>query len=316
MVAIAIILILISIFLLLKAWNFYKDASNQKREAEAIVVEKNNLAEVKRAERESIIKEIQYLELERKRILQEIEQQTKIMESNISAAKSQWDAAIKLYKENYNYAAKQYEYHMEKAYNQIEKDFDLKMLSLDKQKENIEVEIAKLQAALTAGVEAQLREREKEENIDFYKLHITDQELSDIKTLNAVKAMLFNPVILSKLIWTTYFQKQTTELCNRVLGVNKICGIYKITNLLTQQYYIGQSVDVAQRWKDHTKCGLGIEAPATNKLYKAMQEDGVWNFSFELMEKCSREELNEKERLWIEMYQTDKFGYNSTKGNK
>jgi hypothetical protein len=47
-----------------------------------------------------------------------------------------------------------------------------------------------------------------------------------------------------------------------------------------------------------------------------MQEDGVWNFSFELIEKCSREELNEKERLWIEMYQTDKFGYNSTKGNK
>jgi hypothetical protein len=238
------------------------------------------------------------------------------MESNISASKSQWDAAIELYKENYNYAAEQYEYHMEKAYNQIEKDFDTKMLSLDKQKESIEAEIAKLQAALTAGVEAQLREREKEENIDFYKLHITDQELSDIKTLNAVKAMLFNPVILSKLIWTTYFQKQTTELCNRVLGVNKICGIYKITNLLTQQYYIGQSVDVAQRWKDHTKCGLGIEAPATNKLYKAMQEDGVWNFSFELMEKCSREELNEKERLWIEMYQTDKFGYNSTKGNK
>ena len=316
MVAIAIILILISIFLLIKAWNFYKDASEQKKEAEAIVVEKNNLAEAKRAERESIIKEIQYLELERKRILQEIEQQTKIMESNISASKSQWDAAIKLYKENYNYAAEQYEYHMEKAYNQIEKDFDSKMLSLDKQKENIEAEIAKLQTALTAGVEAQLREREKEENIDFYKLHITDQELSDIKTLNAVKAMLFNPVILSKLIWTTYFQKQTTELCNRVLGVNKICGIYKITNLLTQQYYIGQSVDVAQRWKDHTKCGLGIDAPATNKLYKAMQEDGVWNFSFELMEKCSREELNEKERLWIEMYQTDKFGYNSTKGNK
>lgn len=316
MVAIAIILILISIFLLLKAWKFYKDASNQKREAEAIVVEKNNLAEAKIAERESILKEIQYLELERKRILQEIEQQTKIMESNLSASKSQWDAAIKLYKENYNYAAEQYEYHMEKAYNQIEKEFDAKMLSLDKQKEDIEAEIAKLQAALTAGVEAQLREREKEENIDFYKLHITDQELSDIKTLNAVKAMLFNPVILSKLIWTTYFQKQTTELCNRVLGVNKICGIYKITNLLTQQYYIGQSVDVAQRWKDHTKCGLGIEAPATNKLYKAMQEDGVWNFSFELMEKCSREELNEKERLWIEMYQTDKFGYNSTKGNK
>ena len=312
MVAIAIVLILISTFLLFKAWNFYKDASNQKREAEAIVVEKNNLLEVQKVEREAILRELQFLENQKKNILYEIEQR----EFELKISKANLENALQLYKDNYSYAAEQYEHHMEEVYNQIEKDFDTKMISLDKQKENIEAEIAKLQAALTAGVEAQLREREKEENIDFYKLHITDQELSDIKTLNAVKAMLFNPVILSKLIWTTYFQKQTTELCNRVLGVNKICGIYKITNLITQQYYIGQSVDVAQRWKDHTKCGLGIDAPATNKLYKAMQEDGVWNFSFELMEKCSREELNEKERLWIEMYQTDKFGYNSTKGNK
>jgi hypothetical protein len=234
----------------------------------------------------------------------------------MKASKVQLENALKIYKENYSYAAEQYAYHMENAYEEAEKEYDKKMSELQNQQEKIEAKITKLQSEFTAGVQAQLREREKEENISFYKLHATEQELSDIKTLNAIKAMLFNPVILSKLIWTTYFQKQTTDMCNRILGVNKVCGIYKITNLITQQCYIGQSVDVAQRWKDHTKCGLGIEAPATNKLYKAMQEDGVWNFSFELMEKCSREELNEKERLWIEMYQTDKFGYNSTKGNK
>lgn len=47
-----------------------------------------------------------------------------------------------------------------------------------------------------------------------------------------------------------------------------------------------------------------------------MQKDGVWNFSFELMEECPRAQLNEKERFWIELYQSDKFGYNLTKGNK
>ena len=53
-------------------------------------------------------------------------------------------------------------------------------------------------------------------------------------------------------------------------------------------------MDVAQRWKDHTKCGLGIEAPATNKLYKAMQEDGRGNLytAFEeLKKKLSSEGL-------------------------
>ena len=45
-------------------------------------------------------------------------------------------------------------------------------------------------------------------------------------------------------------------------------------------------------------------------------EDGVHNFTFELLEECPRDQLNEKERLWIEIYQTDSLGYNSTKGNK
>ena len=102
--------------------------------------------------------------------------------------------------------------------------------------------------------------------------------------LEKLKISFHKPVVLSKLIWTQYFQKQMTELCDRVLGKKTICGIYKITNLLTEQCYIGQSVNISDRWKQHCKCGLGIEASATNKLYNSMQKDGVWNFSFELLE--------------------------------
>lgn len=174
----------------------------------------------------------------------------------------------------------------------------------------------KLRDSLSAGVQAQLREKEKEESINFYKLNISESDLEDILSLNKLKITFHQPVILSKLIWSTYFQKQTTEMCNRILGTTKKCGIYKITNLQSKQCYIGQSVDIATRWKDHIKCGLGIDASATNKLYKAMQKDDVWNFSFELMEECPRTQLNEKERFWIELYQSDKFGYNLTKGNK
>jgi len=49
-----------------------------------------------------------------------------------------------------------------------------------------------------------------------------------------------------------------TALCDRVLGKKVICGIYKITNLLTNECYIGQSVNISDRWKQHCKCGLGI----------------------------------------------------------
>ena len=182
------------------------------------------------------------------------------------------------------------------------------------EKEQIQNEIDKLKASLSAGVEARLREQEKKDKINFYKLSINDADLSDVKMLENLKVSFHNPVVLSKLIWTQYFQKQMTELCDRVLGKKVICGIYKITNLTTEQCYIGQSVNCAERWKQHCKCGLGIQASATNKLYNSMQKDGVWNFSFELLEQCPKDLLNEKEKFWIEMYQSNKFGLNIMRG--
>lgn len=187
--------------------------------------------------------------------------------------------------------------------------------SATQQKEQIQNELNKLKASLSAGVEARLREQQKKDKINFYKLSISEADLADVKMLQNLKSSFHKPVVLSKLIWTQYFQKQMTELCDRVLGKKAVCGIYKITNLLTEQCYIGQSVNVSDRWKQHCKCGLGIEASATNKLYNSMQEDGVWNFSFELLEQCSKENLNQKEKFWIEMYQSNKFGLNIMKGN-
>ena len=64
------------------------------------------------------------------------------------------------------------------------------------------------------------------------------------------------------------------------------------------------------------KCGLGIDTPAGNKLYKSMQEYGVWNFAFEVLEECPRDQLNEKEKYYIDLYNSYEFGFNSNRGNK
>ena len=182
------------------------------------------------------------------------------------------------------------------------------------EKEQIQTEIDKLKASLSAGVEARLREQKKKDKINFYKLSISEADLADVKILQNLKSSFHKPVVLSKLIWTQYFQKQMTELCDRVLGKQTVCGIYKITNLLTEQCYIGQSLNISDRWKQHCKCGLGIEASATNVLYNSMQRDKIWNFSFELLEECPKESLNEKERFWINMYQSNIYGLNTLKG--
>ena len=202
----------------------------------------------------------------------------------------------------------------EEEIRNIHQDLNNIRESAIQQKKQINNELNNLRASLSAGVQARLREQEKKEKINFYKLSINESDLSDIKMLENLKSSFHKPVVLSKLIWTQYFQKQMTELCDRVFGKKTICGIYKITDLITEQCYIGQSVNVQDRMKQHCKCGLGIQAPATNKLYNTMQKDKVWNFTFELLEECPKEKLNEKERFWIQMYQSDKFGLNTLKG--
>ena len=212
------------------------------------------------------------------------------------------------------YQAKEKEY--DNLVETLKTVYDNKRDQLERECVEVKAELLKLRNSKAATMEALLREQEIKEKKNFYCLTPTLAEITDIQTLEEVKKKLFNPRVLSMLIWTTFFQKDMTALCNRVVGTDKKCGIYKITNQLDDMCYVGQSVDIANRWKDHAKHGLGIDAPASNKLYNAMQKWGIWNFSWELLEECPREQLNEKERYYIDLYQSESFGYNSTKGNK
>lgn len=193
------------------------------------------------------------------------------------------------------------------SYYKIQSDFI-------KRKEQAENELAQIEATRTAALEAQLKEKEIKEKLSFYCIQVNQNELDDIKVLERMKNQLHNPRILSMLIWSTYFQKPMTALCNNIIGTTVKSGIYKITNQKDNMCYIGQAVDLARRWKDHAKCGLGIDTPASNKLYKAMIEDGLWNFSFEILEECPSAQLNEKEKYYIQLYKSYEFGYNSNKG--
>jgi group I intron endonuclease len=116
------------------------------------------------------------------------------------------------------------------------------------------------------------------------------------------------------LIWQTYWQKPLNRLIADVVGTNIKSGIYKITNIKTKECYIGQAVNIAERFKQHCKAGCGIDTPAGNKLYKAMQEYGIQNFSWEVLEEVPPAALNEKEAYYINLYDSKNFGYNSNIG--
>lgn len=95
-------------------------------------------------------------------------------------------------------------------------------------------------------------------------------------------------------------------------------GIYKYQNLINNKIYIGKGIDIAQRRRDHR---FDAERKNDNCIFhKALRKYGEENFSFEIIEKCNQNELNEKEQYWIAYYHSYikdplcKGGYNMTPG--
>ena len=92
---------------------------------------------------------------------------------------------------------------------------------------------------------------------------------------------------------------------------NKIIGIYKIVNCVNGKIYIGQSIDIKQRFSSH-------KSNAFNKdfnypLYNALRKYGIANFEFIIIEEViSIQNLDEREQYWLDHYKAydRKVGYN------
>lgn len=94
---------------------------------------------------------------------------------------------------------------------------------------------------------------------------------------------------------------------------NKICGIYMIRNRINGKMYIGQSIDIHDRWDEHIyslRGGYHIN----NHLQRAWNKYHENNFDFSIIEECSEDELDDKEIFWIAKYDSYYNGYNQTKG--
>lgn len=188
---------------------------------------------------------------------------------------------------------------------------DLVNLIQEKQKELdvLDDKIFKLTREVDAAVEAAKRAEAIKNQANFYKLQLSSADIEEIKLLRSIEPHLRDKETLNKVIWKSYYEKPTTDLIGRVIGSGTHTGIYKITNLDNQMCYVGQAADLAARWKQHIKRGIGAETPTRNKLYPAMLTLGVENFSFEVVEECSREELDAREDYWQDYFKAKEFGY-------
>ena len=87
----------------------------------------------------------------------------------------------------------------------------------------------------------------------------------------------------------------------------KIIGIYKITNTITGDFYIGSSKNIKLRWRSH-KCPSVWKRCPNNPMYLDMLKYGVDKFEFQILEEVEIECLKEAEQQFIE---TLKPTYNS-----
>ena len=268
--------------------------------------------EIVRQSNEKVLQERKVIESEirqAKQRLSDIEQDYQSKRKLIDEAKELAENEYKEKKKAYLIELKTLKDKLDEKYTQDSQEYIVK---IDELKQSLE----SLKKQKAASIEALQREQAIQEQKDLYRLVLSNQDKQDIEFLRSIQFRISKPRLVSMLIWQNYVQPIAKKKLPLILGSENVCGIYKITNIKNQMCYIGQAKDMRKRLNEHLKKGLGIDTPQGNKLYQAMLEDGIDSFTFELLEECSEEELNSKERYYIELYNSIDYGYNSQSGVK
>lgn len=261
---------------------------------------------------------------EYKKLKQDVDEEFKVSEET---AKKYYQQMLDFYKQKFHTDTEEIyaifmdtKHSLEDSYEELAKD--LVQDYLDKEQESVqkikklnekiqfeESHLEDLRHKVEAAVAYDKRNEENKNKTDFYKLNLTQDDLDEIYELRKIISHFRNPEPVNKVIWKTYYEKPYTDLVGRVIGSGIHCGIYKITNLQNNMCYVGQSTNIAERWKQHIKRGLGADTPTRNKLYPIMQTVGVENFSFEIIEECAKSQLNDREDYWQDFFKAKEFGY-------
>ena len=87
--------------------------------------------------------------------------------------------------------------------------------------------------------------------------------------------------------------------------------IYKIINNINSKVYVGQTNGtLSRRWSLHKQ----MHKTHSFVLYRAMRKYGIEHFTMELIEECDDNLLDEREKYWINYYDSYNNGYNMTLG--
>ena len=156
-------------------------------------------------------------------------------------------------------------------------------------------------------------QREQQEKL-FYTIQVPEEYRDDINfLLTSVAQKVRHPDIISKLVWSEYIKPYLDDTFKRI-EIKAEPGIYKLTNINTNKPYIGKSTDVKKRITDHFKGSVGIRNIADQAVHHAILQDGIWNWTIEIITYCEKDKLSELEKYYIDFFKTQEYGYNKKEG--
>ena len=309
-----LIILCVLLFVVLSAI-YYKKQVVKKREEYHFLIEQvdeiKKLNEHEVARRTGLEKENAGLKNQNDYLQGQIDQNQQRLNKMISDGNQTARAAVDAFAEEYKKNRLQ---QVNEQLNEFEANAQLRKIALNEELLPLIKEVDEYTKKREAIIEAQKREIELRDAQEFHKVQLTTVVIEDIKYINSILGRLSKPEIVAKVVWEAYIQGPTKEMLNRIIGKDKKTGIYRITNIDTQECYIGQGVDVGKRLTEHIKGTLGIQSIADQKIHHAMADSGLQNWTFELLEECERDELNNREKFYISYYRSNEFGYNKTVG--
>ena len=232
----------------------------------------------------------------------------------LKTAQDKFDIQIEQMSDFYQKEEKIYQENYLQTLKEWAEDFQSKREEVQAQFIKLQASFQAMRQATQAAIEEQKRRNSEKMQQKFYQVQISELDLKEVQKIRDILPYMRNERPLCKAIWESYYRTPCNELIARIITKSDgQTGIYKITNQLDSKVYIGQAVNLTERLKTHIKAGLGIDTPNSN-LYKAMRHDGVENFSFEIIEYCTQQELNNKEKFWINYFSSQDWGYNMTSG--
>ena len=281
-----------------------------------------------KSEREGLIKAIEKLTLEKEK--KEVEAaaaaralngwQVKIEEERLRGEESsrKWREGIE--------GLKVEEEEERKKFEGVKGEREQVVKEIEERKKEVEDRLAEINLSIegkTAELEALLGEldekkerytkvllEESKSNKEWWTLEVSPQEEEMVTLLRKLGSEY--PLIreeLAKVEWSKVWLPRLQELGGKE-GLRGCAGIYRLVLKEDEKVcYVGQAVDILDRWYTHVKKMVGAEKKGSERVYRYKPEDFWWTV-IERVEGSEKGKLDEKEKWWIEFYGAKEVGLN------